>query len=332
MKNPAYPLLLASLLLGACAGAPAEPATFEEWLATLPEPAGFHPYHADFQVHSEMDLLAMGEQIEGLEVEQTDDHPADGLRMRLSMRGEIDYAAADTARANLEMFMDFPGLTGAGGPSEMDLGLLCVSDGSMLWIEPAWRSDWLSDAMAESGGQFENMTFTAKLDTVRRLLENYGVAMDAMAPGLFGDLKYMELMERSLDISFWPRLLGEGFGDIDAFEVVGDEVRLEFGLSEEYLEVVRSMEGAEMMGDFHYTMTAERATGIVREVRFMTSGAMSMDMSMVVTPHDLGDWPDGHFRYELPRGRSKLPIDMYLDLLGNVLMQSFDVAADDMEF
>jgi len=334
MIRTATTLPFAALLLGACAGTPATPQTYEEWVDSLPETAGFTPYHADMSMDMSFDVEAMAAGLGGVEFEQQGD-PVDMI-MKARMTGALDYAAPDRLHGEMEMLMDFGAMADAGAPTSMEFAMHIVADGEMLWLDPDWRSNWLADAMESGGGGFADMVFTAKISTLVRLGESYGRMMEVVAPEMFTETSYLEMARASMDIAAWPRTFQEWFAEVRSFEVVDDEVHIVFALSEDYLDMMKAFGQAELdfmgLDGVEYFMTADLRTGVPRTLLCHMGGALGMDMRVTFETRDPAAWPDDHFRFVPPTGRERFPIDVYLDMIGSMVALGDNSAEQDLEF
>lgn len=324
----------AALLCAACSSGPEPlPETFEDWVAGLgPTSSEFLPYHADFQFRMEMDMAALLGSMEEVQVEHHGDSGYGGL-LCYDFGGGYDMAAPDLLRFEGTMRVDLGALADADLEGPIEIGLLVVSDATTVYVEPRWRSGWLRAALAREGQGFSEMVFTARVATVERLLEAMGSMMDAQGAEFLDGRSFLEMMRDNLVLDAWIHSLAE-YAEIRSFEIVDDEVRVGFGLNEEYWEMVDGMSpGApqDFITDADYLLVADRRSGIPRLMTMHMEGMMTMTMHMDVAQRSPEDWDAEHFRYHLPEGRHLFPVDQFLDLARTVLSQGV-AAPDDGDF
>ncbi|MHC4836937.1 MAG: hypothetical protein ACYTF3_01955 [Planctomycetota bacterium] len=328
MKN----FLPAALLLAACAGPQADdghaqladaaapptgaPATFEEWIESLPSAgeAAAQPFRADFSGEMTMDIVGM--------VDMSDPTAAS---VGITMAGTMTVADPTRLRYEVDLGVDLSAIPEAEIPGPLALGLLLVSDGETMHVVPEFKDDWLREQLASTGMGLESMVFTLDMGLVEDMLAFYlrafeqgGMDMSMLVPE---GMSMEEFFRNSMNPALWSRSF-LATTDIDSFEVDGDEVRIDARIKEELFEsmMMQPVGGQEQVyQSMTYEMIFDRYSGLPTRMVFVAAGedGWSLRMVMDTGPYLLGDaaLAGVDFGYEMADGQTEFPLDPWVSLM-----------------
>lgn len=291
---------------------------FHNWAYSLPAETNLPPMTGTITMRMSGDLARMS----GGELDPAHLPVGANTDFAMDLVAHLDIESWRRMRARFDVKMKL-GLLEAQSAEPIEMSVLLVADGEMLWLEPDWSKAWFLDQLRGQATGFERLVFNLKSDTLCELMEVVSSTMEGEAAEW-----YRASIECASNPAALARMLADQV-DCESFSRKGNRVLVELSmdlrkmLPPETLNL--SEDSAEWNGVLRYRSEFDAVTGAVFFTAYefnLPEAGMNMSLLQEMQPA-ASAFPAEHFRYKLPEGRQAFPLDLFMKpIMTSIQMES----------
>jgi hypothetical protein len=312
------------LALGACASAPpamelsvqlreggaaqAVPATYSEWVESLPILSA--------------DSTAFRTSVQGRIALKVRDNGVK-INFDIQLGSQIEYLDLRHFKEDVWVHAEMPAMPEFAGFQKVDFGIKILADGNKLFITPEFADDALGAQIKSINMGIEGMTLTLDIKLFEELMQLYWHTLESadvdLSSFLPEGMSAEEFFERGLNPAGWARAYMLTSEILD-FRVDSNEVRIKARMKDELMNSQMLLSGGRgsQLANFNYEMSFDRFSGLPTsmtmqmDIDTMVSMTFELDFAKFEMGADL--FAPGHFNSEHIDSKHLFPLDTFVQM------------------